>query len=127
MRIEPIWKLIWSNKAMLPILWELFPGHPNLLWAGAQPPASGDYVRKPVLAREGANVTLVQGGVVAGATGGRYGDGPTVCQAAYRLRAFDGRYPVIGAWVVGGQAAGMGVREGALLITDNSSLASPRT
>src|SRR5262249_12126833 len=29
--LEPAWKMILSNKAILPILWELFPGHPNLL------------------------------------------------------------------------------------------------
>jgi glutathionylspermidine synthase len=29
--IEPIWKMLLSNKGILPILWELFPGHPNLL------------------------------------------------------------------------------------------------
>ncbi|MGB7443187.1 MAG: glutathionylspermidine synthase family protein [Coleofasciculaceae cyanobacterium] len=30
-QLEPAWKLILSNKAILPILWELFPNHPNLL------------------------------------------------------------------------------------------------
>ena len=29
--IEPAWKMLVSNKGLLPILWELFPGHPNLL------------------------------------------------------------------------------------------------
>ncbi|MDB6055234.1 MAG: Glutathionylspermidine synthase [Verrucomicrobiales bacterium] len=29
--IEPMWKMLLSNKAILPILWQLFPGHPNLL------------------------------------------------------------------------------------------------
>ena len=29
--IEPPWKAILSNKGMLPLLWEMFPGHPNLL------------------------------------------------------------------------------------------------
>lgn len=29
--IEPAWKMVLSNKAILPLLWELFPGHPNLL------------------------------------------------------------------------------------------------
>ncbi|RYD49072.1 MAG: hypothetical protein EOP83_25620 [Verrucomicrobiaceae bacterium] len=28
--IEPVWTTVLSNKALLPILWELFPGHPNL-------------------------------------------------------------------------------------------------
>ena len=29
--IEPIWKMLWSNKGILPVLWRLFPDHPNLL------------------------------------------------------------------------------------------------
>ena len=29
--IEPPWKAILSNKGILPLLWEMFPGHPNLL------------------------------------------------------------------------------------------------
>jgi glutathionylspermidine synthase len=29
--IEAPWKMLLSNKAILPILWEMFPGHPNLL------------------------------------------------------------------------------------------------
>lgn len=31
--IEPAWKLILGNKAILPLLWEMFPGHPNLVAA----------------------------------------------------------------------------------------------
>ncbi len=29
--LEPAWKSIISNKALLPMLWEMFPNHPNLL------------------------------------------------------------------------------------------------
>lgn len=29
--LEPAWKSIISNKALLPLLWEMFPNHPNLL------------------------------------------------------------------------------------------------
>jgi len=29
--IEAPWKMVLSNKAILPILWEMFPGHPNRL------------------------------------------------------------------------------------------------
>jgi len=29
--IEPSWKLIIGNKALIPLLWEMFPNHPNLL------------------------------------------------------------------------------------------------
>jgi glutathionylspermidine synthase len=34
--IEPIWKMIWSNKAILQILWTMFPNHPNLLAASVR-------------------------------------------------------------------------------------------
>lgn len=29
--LEPAWKLIIGNKALLPLLWEMYPNHPNLL------------------------------------------------------------------------------------------------
>ena len=29
--IEPAWKMLLSNKAILPLLWEMAPNHPNLL------------------------------------------------------------------------------------------------
>ena len=29
--LEPLWKSLLSNKAMLAVLWEMYPGHPNLL------------------------------------------------------------------------------------------------
>ena len=29
--IEPWWKLILGNKALLPLLWSMYPGHPHLL------------------------------------------------------------------------------------------------
>ena len=31
--LEPAWKLILGNKAILPMLWEMFPNHKNLLAA----------------------------------------------------------------------------------------------
>ncbi len=33
--IEPPWKMLLANKAILPILWEMFPDHPNLLPAAS--------------------------------------------------------------------------------------------
>ena len=37
------------------------------------------------------------------------------------LPEFGGRYPVLGSWVVGDQAAGLCIREGRSLITTNMS------
>ncbi len=39
--LEAPWKMILSNKAILPVLWELFPGNPHLLPASFEP-LSGD-------------------------------------------------------------------------------------
>jgi len=118
--IEPPWKSVLSNKGILPILWELFPDHPNLLPAYLEPEKLGPtYVVKPVHSREGANVRLVEGS--------RYveSDGPykgrVIYQGMARLPEFTGRYPVIGCWVVGDAPAGMGIREDASPITTNAS------
>ena len=47
--IEPVWKMMLSNKAILPVLWELFPGHPNLLPSFFDR-QGGTYVKKPLAA-----------------------------------------------------------------------------
>lgn len=122
--IEPMWKMLWSNKAILPILWELNPGHPNLLKTTFDAPYFGSYVKKPALAREGANVTIVDYGVITESDGTGYEDNVFVYQDLYRLPKFDGKYPVIGSWCVNGWAAGMGIRESGL-ITNNQSQFTP--
>ena len=62
--IEPSWKMLLSNKGLLPILWELFPDHPNLLPAfETSAPLGNSYIRKPKLSREGSNVSWIEGGV----------------------------------------------------------------
>lgn len=119
--IEPAWKLLLSNKGILPILWELFPGHPNLLPAYFAADSLGaSYVRKPLYSREGANVRIVHAGG-ADESGGAYGDTGFVYQAYAPLPCYDGNYPVIGAWIVGERAAGIGIREDRHIITQNSS------
>jgi len=55
--IEPAWKMLLSNKAILAILWELFPDHPNLLPCSFEPPCF-DYVRKPFLAAKAPTFRL---------------------------------------------------------------------
>ncbi len=119
--IEPPWKAMLSNKALLAILWELFPGHPNLLPAFLDPARiRGDYVRKPILSREGANVALRRAGG-AMVSPGAYGAEGWVYQAFAQLPVFDGQYAVIGAWIVGDAAAGIGMREDDTPITRNTS------
>jgi glutathionylspermidine synthase len=122
--IEPIYKMLWSNKGLLPVLWELFPGHPNLLPTYFDSPRDMTaYVRKPLLSREGENIRIVtpQSGVLA-ETGGEYGAEGFVYQEFAPVPACGGaNHPVLGAWVVDGEPAGLGIREGDGLITDNLS------
>ena len=110
--IEPTWKMLLSNKGLLPILWELYPDHPNLLPAYELAAPLGDrYIRKPKLSREGNNVTWVEGGVVVEETGGDYGEEGHVYQALAPVPDFDGHRPVFGVWIVDHEAAGLGIRE----------------
>jgi glutathionylspermidine synthase len=120
--VEPAWRMLLSNKGLLPVLWELFPGHPNLLPAYEDPAPLGDrYVRKPKLSREGANVSLIEGGVALEETGGDYGREGFVYQEVAPLPEFSGRHPVCGVWIVDHEPAGLGIREDQRRITGNLS------
>ncbi len=124
--VEPPWKAVLSNKGLLPYLWELAPNHPNLLPAyfeedPAKSALGSRFAKKPIYSREGANILLVDGENVIGRSGGNYGEEGYVRQALAPLPQFDGRYPVIGSWIVGEEACGMGLREdGGLITTDRS-------
>lgn len=110
--IEPSWKMLLSNKAMLALLWELFPGDPNLLEARLDGPGEmRSYAKKPILSREGANVTLVGPGLSV-RTPGPYGAEGWVYQALAPIPTLDGRVrPVVGSWIVDGEPCGIGIRE----------------
>jgi glutathionylspermidine synthase len=119
--IEPIWKMILSNKGILAVLWEMFPGHPNLLQAYFDRSHSmGEYVKKPLYSREGANVTIKRHGTLE-RTDGEYGEEGYIFQEYVALPDFAGNRPVIGSWVIDGVARGMGIRESDGLVTDNFS------
>jgi glutathionylspermidine synthase len=119
--LEPPWKSLLSNKAILPILWELFPDSPYLLEARFEPLAGGDFVQKPILGREGANVQIFEHGNLLLKTEGPY-DGPSVYQKLCRLPQFDRQYyACIGSWIVNGWSCGIGIREDATLVTGNLS------
>lgn len=114
--IEPVWKMLWSNKAVLAVLWEMFPGHPNLLPASFDAHAmQGDYVSKPVHSREGANIEVVRKGQVLARSDGGYSRNRLVFQELYPLRDFGRGVPVLGSWIVDSVAAGLGIREDGLI------------
>lgn len=119
--IEPAWKMLLSNKMILAVLHELFPKSEYILPCKYQMPLSTEYVRKPVFSREGANIEIWLNGSLAEQTGGEYGEEGFVYQQYAALPNFDGNRPVIGSWIIGGETAGMGIRESDSLITQNTS------
>jgi glutathionylspermidine synthase len=123
--IEPPWKMLLSNKGLLPVLWELYPRHPYLLQASFEGPGlMMSWVKKPLLGREGANITLHQPGRDL-ETEGDYGEEGYIWQEFAPVQAFDGMHPVIGSWAIGHEegnvAGGMGIRESDSPITTNTS------
>ncbi len=139
--IEPIWKMLLANKGILPILWELYPRHPLLLESYFDSPGPlTRFVQKPLLSREGANVTIsTPEGTVQ--TEGDYGQGRFICQALANPARFDAgthflpqhtadpfavgnadvRYPVLGLWMIDQECGGMGIRESRTPVTGNLS------
>ena len=117
---EPPWKVLLSNKAILAVLWDLYPDHPNLVPASLTELPGGDVVRKPRQGREGNNVTITRRGQVWHETAGDY-PGPHVWQRYVPVRTFDGFTPVVGSWMINGYAAGIGIREDASPVTGHLS------
>jgi glutathionylspermidine synthase len=124
--METPWRVIAASKGILPILWELFPDHPNLLPASfSDHPDQGPRVSKPMFGREGANVAFTE---VAGAplpVDGGYFHQKRITQAYWPLPLFDGWHAVIGSWVIGGEPCGIGVREDRGMVTGTGAKFRP--
>ncbi|MFC0201683.1 glutathionylspermidine synthase family protein [Paracoccus rhizosphaerae] len=151
MFLEPAWKAVVSNKGLLPVLWQMFEGHPNLLpaffadevadalVAGGRPvPAVADafgrvadqfrkaHVVKPIFSREGASISIVEDGEVTETSPNtEYDRHPRIVQAYHPLPVFDGFRPVMGAWIVGQACVGLGIREDRGRITQDLSRFKP--
>lgn len=146
--IEPAWKALVSNKAILPVLWQIAPGHPNLLPAfflddvaealagrgTTRAPGFADvadrlrrgHVIKPIFSREGASVRIVQDGAeVETAPDRSYDDQPMIVQEYRELPVMGGFRPIVGAWIVGEACVGMGLREDRSRITQDLSRFKP--
>lgn len=132
--LEPMWKAILSNKAILPIMWELAPNHPNLLATTlddnskmAQVLRDGPHVRKPIFGREGANVSIEFPDVdeMCVKKEGPYGQEGFILQEYHALPEYEDYHCVVGSWVVDNQPAGMGIRADKSAITGNTACFIP--
>lgn len=133
---EPWWKLILGNKALLPMLWNMFPYHKNLLptyYDGIESTLNNEYFRdwkkdqwvsKPLYGREGVgvlqskNYTSIEKFIKATET--NYGNdgstgenlGKSIYQKYHKLPESQGRVIQTSSWVISGVAAGINFREG---------------
>ena len=135
--VEPPYKMLWSNKGILPVLWDLYKDQPvrrNYLlpayFEGDEPPGFRDNcVRKPLLGREGANVTVFRNGEPVAGNGGGYGSEGYVLQQYAELPSFQTssgrRHALTGVWMIDNEAAGLCFRESGGPITDNLSFFVP--
>ncbi|MDP9396858.1 MAG: glutathionylspermidine synthase family protein [Actinomycetota bacterium] len=119
--IEPAWKAVLSNKALLAALWQLYPGHENLLPAYVDDPGTlTEWVAKPLHGREGDGIRVqaADADTIRTTSTGTYGREGYCYQQWAPLPSYDGNHPVLGCWMVGGNAAGLGIRESDGYITD---------
>ncbi|RKF15836.1 glutathionylspermidine synthase family protein [Alginatibacterium sediminis] len=124
--LEPPWKSIISNKALLPKLWSMFPNHPNLLPAFFESELkhlSSDlaWVKKPIFSREGANIQISGQGQELASSDGPYGEEGFIYQAFHRLPKFANNHTLVGSWLVDDKAAGISIREDTNIITQDMS------
>ncbi|KAF5505209.1 putative acid--amine ligase YgiC [Colletotrichum siamense] len=137
--IEAPYKLVWSNKALFAVLWELFKDDPRSKWLlptyfdNEVPSTLTTYARKPIFSREGADVVLkTDGEVLQDASMGYYGyEGYVVQELAlppdFKDEQGQSNFPVLGLWFVDGDCVGMGVREDRTPITTNASVFIPHS
>ncbi len=128
--IEPVWKALLSNKGILPLLWQRYPGHPNLLEAyfeeaQHQGKMAAGWVRKPLFSREGSNISVVIDGDLCEKVDGPYDDGAYIRQRYAPPPTFGEQHTIVGSWIVADRAVGMSIREDSSVITKDTSRFMP--
>ncbi|KEG14232.1 trypanothione synthetase [Trypanosoma grayi] len=118
---EPMWKLIPSNKAILPIIYNNHPDHPAVLRASYELTDElrrSGYAKKPIVGRVGRNVIITEpSGSVVAESGGNFGDRDFIYQELFRLPKNDGYHAILGGWMIGDVYSGTGIREDKSIIT----------
>lgn len=126
MVFEPLWTLIPSNKAILAVLWQLFPDHPYLLETQFALNASlqgKGYAAKPIAGRCGHNISIVDQGEVLAATAGRFEHQDVIYQELCLLPQVDDWRVQVCSFTVGGSFAALCMRvDGSNVITKASDV-----
>ena len=122
---EPIWTLVTSNKALLPVIWQMFPDHQYLLNSQFQLTESlkkTGYAAKPIVGRQGENIAIVgKCESILSTSEGRFSDRDTVFQELRSLPQLEGKNVQISTFTVQGSYAGACARGDSSLIIKGES------
>lgn len=119
--LNPAYTLLFQSKAILKVLWELYPNHPLLLETSSKPILGKTCVEKVLFGREGANVRIVSpSGTTETSTEGEYFEQNTVFQEYTEfVKDNAGNRYQAGVFFVG-EACGLGYRRGGKIL-DNKA------
>ncbi|XKM13635.1 bifunctional glutathionylspermidine amidase/synthase [Orbaceae bacterium ac157xtp] len=122
---EPLWTIITSNKAILPVLWSLFPNHRYLLEATYELNDSliqKGYATKPIAGRCGNNIELVdKRDRVIDKTEGKFSEQNNIYQELWCLPKVANDYVQICTFTAGGHYAGACLRADTSLVIKGES------
>jgi glutathionylspermidine amidase/synthetase len=125
---EPLWTLIPSNKAILPVIWMLFPDRPYLLnsqFELTDTLQNSGYVEKPIVGRCGENIVITDSDDIIGKTDGRFGNRKRIYQSLFRLPTIDRMNVQICTFAVAGSFGGACVRVDSSLVIRGESDVMP--
>lgn len=129
MVFEPLWTVIPSNKAILPVLWSLFPNHRYLLESTFELNDNlmqNGYAIKPVAGRSGSNIELVNHKEqILDKTAGRFAWQENIYQQLWCLPKVAERYVQICTFTVGGHYGGACLRSDSSLVIKGESDMQP--
>jgi glutathionylspermidine amidase/synthetase len=122
---EPLWTLIPSNKAILPVLFQLFPECPYLLRSSFELGGAlreQGYVSKPIVGRCGSNIRIFdrEAGLIEQTAGAFEGQGQ-IYQELHRLPLLGGYRVQISTFTAAGAHAGTCLRVDPSLIVSGKS------
>ena len=126
---EPLWTVIPGNKAILPVLWSLFPNHRYLLdtdFVVNDELAKTGYAVKPISGRCGNNIDLIgPKDEVLDKTSGQFVDRKNIYQQLWCLPKVDGKYIQVCTFTVGGNYGGTCLRGDDSLVVKKESDIEP--
>jgi len=125
--LGPLWTLIPSNKAILPILWMLYPNHPYLLdtqFELTEALAAAGHVAKPIVGRCGQNIASYdRNSALVTSSSGRFAERDMIYQQLFPLPKIGGMNVQLWSFSVGGTFSGACVRvDPSAIITTKSDI-----